>query len=238
MADIPTMTVFERAAGLVRSGDRVGLGSGRAATRFIETLGTRVRDGLNVSGFPTSVASETLARSLGIPLLEPADAADGLDIAVDGADQFTPATLDLIKGYGRCALREMVVARLAKRFVVVLGPGKKVARLGEPGASGEPGKIPVEVVPFSRVFVARGLERLGLAPVTWMVDGKPGLTDNGNHILDCGTGPLENPGLVDQAIRDLPGVVGTGLFLGLAGLVLEGDGSFRIVQEHERKQAP
>lgn len=232
MAATQAYTVFERAAELVRPGDRVGLGSGKASTRFIETLGARVRAGLNISGFPTSIASENLARSLGIPLLEPADAANGLDIAIDGADQFTPDTLDLIKGYGRCALREMVVARLARRFIIVLGSGKKVHHLGENSHVGEQGRIPVEVVPFAEVFVARGLERLGLVPVRWTVDGKPGLTDNGNHILDCKTDPVGDPGTLDRSIRSLPGVVGTGFFLGMAEMVLEGDEMFRLVAEH------
>ena len=229
-------TVFERAADLVRPGDRVGLGSGKASTRFIETLGARVSAGLRIQGFPTSVASEKLALSLGIPLLEPGDAASGLDIAVDGADQFTPGSLDLIKGFGRCALREMVVARLARRFIIVLGSGKKVARLGENSHVGEQGRIPVEVVPFAQVFVAKGLERLGLVPVPWIVQGQPGLTDNGNHILDCKTDPVENPAALDAAIRALPGVVGTGFFLGMAERVLEGDAEFRLLEEHERKR--
>ena len=238
MAKTQSLTVFERAADLVRAGDRVGLGSGKASTRFIETLGARVREGLKISGFPTSIASENLARSLGIPLLEPADAADGLDIAIDGADQFTPDTLDLIKGFGRCALREMVVARLAKRFIIVLGPGKKVSRLGENSHVGEQGRIPVEVVPFAEVFVARGLERLGLVPVPWMLEGKRGLTDNGNHILDCKTDPVADPVALDRAIRALPGVVGTGFFLGMAEMVFEGDSEFRVVAEHAARRHP
>jgi ribose 5-phosphate isomerase A len=192
---------------------------------------------LKIQAFPTSVASEIQARSLGIPLLEPADAAEGLDIAIDGADQFAPGSLDLIKGFGRCALREMVVARLAKRFVIVVGSGKCVSKLGETNAAGRPGRIPVEVVPFAEIFVSRGLARLGLTPEPWNIDGIRGLTDNGNHILDCLTGPIDNPSDLDRAIRALPGVVGTGFFLGMAERVLEGDDSFRLVAEYVRGSA-
>ena len=196
-----------------------------------------MRAGLKIQAFPTSVASEIQARSLGIPLLDSADAAEGLDIAIDGADQFAPGSLDLIKGFGRCALREMVVARLAKRFVIVVGSGKCVSKLGETNAAGRPGRIPVEVVPFAEIFVSRGLARLGLTPEPWNIDGIRGLTDNGNHILDCLTGPIDNPSDLDRAIRALPGVVGTGFFLGMAERVLEGDDSFRLVAEYVRGSA-
>lgn len=234
MAVSSQTTVFEQAADMVRSGDRVGLGSGRASARFIETLGGRVRAGLAVRGFPTSVAAERQAREQGIPLLDPADAADGLDIAVDGADQFTPTGLDLIKGFGRCALREMVVARLAARFVILVGPGKRAARLGEPAADGRPMRLPVEVTPFAEPFVARAVGRLGLVPEPWCVDGRRGLTDDHNHILDCRMEAVDDPAALDRAIRGIPGVVGTGFFLHMADRVLEGDESFRLLAEHVR----
>ncbi len=237
MSEMSGTTVFERAADLVRPGDRVGLGSGKAAGKFIDTLGARVQAGLKIHAFPTSVASENQARALGIPLLEPADAAEGLDIAIDGADQFAPGSLDLIKGFGRCALREMVVARLAKRFIIVVGSGKCVSKLGETSSTGRPGTIPVEVVPFAEVFVAQGLSRLGLIPEPWNIGENRGLTDNGNHIIDCLTKPIDNPSDLDRAIRALPGVVGTGFFLGMAERVLEGDDSFRLMAEHVRGSA-
>jgi ribose 5-phosphate isomerase A len=131
----------------------------------------------------------------------------------------------------------MVVARLAKRFVIVVGSGKCVSKLGETNAAGRPGRIPVEVVPFAEIFVSRGLARLGLTPEPWNIDGIRGLTDNGNHILDCLTGPIDNPSDLDRAIRALPGVVGTGFFLGMAERVLEGDDSFRLVAEYVRGSA-
>jgi len=227
------LTVFDRAAALVRDGDRVGLGSGRAATRFLDALAARAHAGLAVRGFPTSLATARRAAELGIPLLSAGEAAEGLDIAIDGADQFTPAGLDLIKGYGRCALRERIVAGLARRFVILVGPGKRVDRLGAPLA-GRPALVPVDVVPFAEPFVARALERLGLAPRPWEVEGRRGVTDDGNHVLDCVTGPIADPAGLDRAIRGLPGVAGTGLFLGMAERVLEGDDSFRLVAEHER----
>jgi len=234
MAVSSQTTVFEQAADMVRPGDRVGLGSGRASARFIETLGARVRDGLTIRGFPTSLAAERQAREQGIPLLEAAEAADGLDIAVDGADQFTPTGLDLIKGFGRCALREMVVARLARRFVILVGPGKRAARLGEPRADGGPMWLPVEVTPFAEVFADRAIRRLGLEPEPWCVAGQRGLTDNGNQILDCRMSAIDDAAGLDAAIRGIPGVVGTGFFLQMADCVLEGDEAFRLVAEHVR----
>jgi len=233
MAGADATTIFDRGLALVRPGDRVGLGSGRAATRFVEALAARMRDGLDVRGFPTSLATARRAAELGIPLLTAGEAAAGLDIAFDGADQFTPTGLDLIKGYGRCALRERIVAGLARRFVILVGPGKRVDRLGDPLA-GRAALVPVDVAPFAEPFVARGLARLGLEPRPWEVEGRRGVTDDGNHVLDCLTGPIADPAALDRAIRGLPGVVGTGLFLGLAERVLEGDESLRLVAEHAR----
>src|SRR5688572_8278245 len=103
------MTINEPAVEMIAHGMRVGLGSGRAAARFVELLGERVRSGrLSVQGLPTSEATATLARQVGIPLLKPAEAGT-LDVDVDGADEVDP-NLDLIKGYGRCLVREKVVA--------------------------------------------------------------------------------------------------------------------------------
>ena len=111
---------------------------------------------------------------------------------------------------------------------------RDVMGLVEPLAGRHGNRLPVEVAPFAEVFVARAIDRLGLEPEPWCVDGRRGLTDNGNHILDCRLVPTEEPAEIDRAIRGLPGVVGTGFFLQMADCVLEGDESFRLVREHVR----
>ena len=219
-------TIFERALDFVKPGQWLGLGSGKASTAFVKALGARVRNGLQVVGLPTSVETETLARAEGIPLISLEKAVEhGLDLHVDGADEFSPA-LDLIKGNGRCDLREKVVASLARQRIFLVGPGKRVNRLGERG------NLPVDLVPHALPLVRRELEKLGLRPKLWLRDGQPGLTDDGNHIFDCGLEPQDKPADLERLIRAIPGVVSTGFFIGMAECVLEGDAEFRLIREH------
>jgi ribose 5-phosphate isomerase A len=221
------MTIYERALEFVHDGDVVGLGSGHAAAEFIKALGLRVKGGLRVRGVPTSEASAKLAAEAGVPLTT-LEAGMPLSVAVDGADEWDPQ-LNLVKGFGRALLREKVVAAAAAKFVVLVGPGKEVHALGERG------DVPVEVVPFALPLCRARLRDLGCDPVLWAADGKPALTDNGNYILDCRLArPLRDPHDFDAKARAVPGVVGTGLFLGMADAVLVGDDHFQLVAEKRR----
>jgi ribose 5-phosphate isomerase A len=210
-AEIPPANAA-MAAQLVPDGQVVGLGTGRAAAAFIRALGERVRGGLRVRGVPTSQASDELARQVGIPLVS-LDEVETLDLTVDGADEVDPQ-LNLIKGYGAALVREKIVAAASKRLVILVGPEKLVPLLGSRG------KIPIEVVPFGVAATIRHLRALGLNPEQRIASGQPVVTDNGNVIVDGGTGPIANPAKLEAAIRAIPGVVGTGLFLGMADTVL------------------
>jgi ribose 5-phosphate isomerase A len=221
------MTIYERALEFIADGDAVGLGSGRASTEFIKLLGARVRDGLRVRGVPTSRASERLAQELGIPLVSLGEGMP-LAVTVDGADEVDPH-LDLIKGYGRALVREKVVAAASRRLVILVGPGKEVSVLGGRG------KLPVEVVPFALPLCVRRLSDLGCGPVPYEEGGRLFVTDNGNHILDCAVAPILDPPAFEASLRAIPGVVGTGLFLGMADTVLVGDDSFQLVAEKQRR---
>ena len=169
-----------------------------------------VKEGLRVTGVPTSDASADLARKLGIPLI---DEPVTLDVAVDGADEVDPL-LDLVKGFGGALVREKIVAAAARRFIVLVGEEKLVKVLGVRG------RLPVEVVPFAVPFVTRRLSELGYPPVLRPKDGKPWVTDNGNLILDATVRSIPEPAKLDRTVRDIPGVVGTGLFVGMAHLVM------------------
>jgi ribose 5-phosphate isomerase A len=206
----------EHAAALVPDGAVVGLGSGRTATAFIHKLGERVKTGLRVTGVPTSEASGKLARSLGIPLAT-LDQVGDLDVDVDGADEVDPQ-LNLIKGLGGALVREKIVAASAKKLIIVVTPEKVVPVLGQRGV------LPVEVVPFGMPLVSRRLTQLGLVPRPRLADQRLFVSDNGNHILDCGIKPLTDPAALERSIRQIPGVVDTGLFLGMADVVLVQDG--------------
>jgi ribose 5-phosphate isomerase A len=229
MGVIP-MTIYECALDYVADGDVVGLGSGHASSDFIRLLGQRVRAGLRVKGVPTSKASADLATSSGIPLVTLAEALP-LSVTVDGADEVDP-NLDMIKGYGRALVREKIVAAASRQLVILVGPGKEVSKLGQRG------KLPVEVLPFAMPLCVRRLKELGLDPVPYQENGKLFVTDNGNHILDCGTGQIAHPGELDAQIEAIPGVVGTGLFIGMADVVLVGDEHFNLIARKSREDLP
>jgi ribose 5-phosphate isomerase A len=199
------MTLESHALGEVRAGHVVGLGTGRAAERFVRALATRVAAGLAVRGVPTSIATAELARSLGIPLIS-LDEAPRIDLAVDGADEVDPDGR-LIKGYGGALLREKVVASSADRIVILVGAEKCVPRLGTRG------RLPVEVLPFAAAPVRRRLEQLGIPTSLRLESGRPQLSDNGNLLVDCEIGPLSDPDELDRELHGIPGLLETGLFL-------------------------
>jgi len=223
MTDQEAAALGAAALAEVKPGQVVGLGTGQAATAFIHALGKAVQEGLRVAGVPTSEASAALARKLGIPLVnEPVT----LDVAVDGADEVDPQ-LDLVKGFGGALVREKVVAAAAHRFIVLVGEEKLVKTLGARG------RLPVEVVPFAAPFCARRLRELGHPPVVREKDGRPFVTDNGNLILDATVRAVTDPGGLDRTLLAIPGVVGTGLFVGMAHAVLVWqDGRTRTLTRH------
>jgi ribose 5-phosphate isomerase A len=224
------MTIIERALELVADGSRIGLGSGHAAHAFVKALGERLRSGkLRVSGVPTSEETASLATQEGIPLLTLAQAGI-LDLTVDGADEVAP-NLDLIKGYGRAMVREKIVAASSRRLIILVGEEKLVPQLGARG------KLPVEVTPFALPLCMRRLSELGCQPVPYVHGDDVHedvlfVTDNGNHVLDCRIDPIADAPRLEMDIRAIPGVLGTGLFLGMADTVLVGDQhDFRLIDE-------
>ncbi|MBN1590038.1 MAG: ribose-5-phosphate isomerase RpiA [Pirellulales bacterium] len=222
------MTIIERALELLADDSRIGLGSGHTAHAFVSALGQRVRSGrLRVQGVPTSEETARLARNEGIPLVTLAEAGI-LDLTVDGADEVDPQ-LDLIKGYGRDMVREKIVAASSRRLIILVGDEKLVPQLGTRG------KLPVEVVPFALPLCERRMRELGCAPVLYFRGGSLFVTDNGNHILDCQIGPIPDASRLEMDMRAIPGVVGTGLFLGTAETVLVGDrNDFSFIEERRR----
>lgn len=206
------MEIAERALEFVQEGQTLGLGSGRAATAFVRALGTRVKAGLDVRAVATSQATADVAAAVGVPLV-PLTEDVVIDVTVDGADEVDPQ-LDLIKGYGAALVREKIVAAASRRLVILVGAEKLVSALGQRGI------LPVEVVPFGAGFCRRHLEQLGYPSVLRSADGCAVVSDNGNYILDCRVSVIPHPADLDRLIVSIPGVVGTGLFVGMADTVL------------------
>ena len=200
------------AAQLVEDGMILGLGTGRAASMFVRQIALRAEEGLSIRGVATSTKTEELARSLAIPLVT-LEEIERIDLDVDGADEVSP-NLDLIKGHGGALVREKVVAACSKRLVILVGEEKLVPQLGARVA------LPVEVVPFGMPLVRRELEKLGRR-VSLRLDGdSPFRTDNGNVILDVTVEGISLPAELERTIDAIPGVVDSGLFVGMTDLVL------------------
>lgn len=211
MAEDPLEKLGAYALRMVKPGQTLGLGTGRAAAAFIRALGA---SGIKVQGVPTSLASEDLARTHRNIDLVTLGEAGRVDIDFDGADEVDPR-LNLIKGYGGALVREKVVAAASRKVVILVGAEKLVRRLGARR------RLPVEVVRFARDFVAREAARLGLkASHRQTGDGAEFLSDNGNSILDCVVDEIRSPARLERELRSIPGVVGTGLFIGMVDRVL------------------
>jgi len=189
----------------------IGLGTGSTTRFFIDGVGELVRAGRRFTGVPTSRESRAQATRCGIPLLDDAGPWQ-IDVCVDGADEVSD-TLDLIKGGGAAQTREKIVNFASKKNVIIVDDSKLSRLLGEKRA------IPVEVLVFGHLTTQRALEHLG-RPVLRLRDGAPLLTDAGNYLYDLGVGPLPDPGVMDRALRQVPGVVETGLFCGRADWVI------------------
>ncbi|MDX1390025.1 MAG: ribose-5-phosphate isomerase RpiA [Acidobacteriota bacterium] len=210
----------------VADGMSLGLGTGSTVYYALVRLADRItHEGIRIRGVPTSNDTDAKARGLGIPLAT-LDEVAALDLTIDGADEIDPG-LHLIKGGGGALLREKVVASVSKRFVVVADRDKIVETLGIGF------RLPVEIVPFARATVIRGITSLGAEPRLRTMDGLPYLTDNGNEILDCAfAGGIPDPASTERALAGIPGVVESGLFVGMTDVVVIGDstGSCEVLE--------
>ena len=212
MTDDLKRRAAERAIEFVTDGQTVGLGTG-STTRFaIEGLARRVAEGLKIIGVPTSLETERMARGLGITIVQLNDV-EQIDITIDGADE-VDTRFNMIKGGGGALTREKLVAIASARRVMIVDDSKLVAQLGVTRG------VPVEVLPFARRLTEGRLAKLGCQPVLRQKEGAPFETDNGNYILDCNFGAIEDPETLEPLIRLVPGVVENGLFINIADVLV------------------
>jgi ribose 5-phosphate isomerase A len=210
----------------VQNGMNIGLGTGSTAYWAIQYIGARVKEGLQVRAIATSLHSQTLALELGIPIVSFAEAGQ-LDITIDGADE-VDENLQLIKGGGGALLREKIVAAATKFYIIIVDDKKLVKSLGK-------FKLPVEIIPFGWELAAVRLRNLGSEPSLRPEKNSPFITDNGNYILDCAFGTINNPAALHERINNITGVVDNGLFIDMADCVIAGsdDGKSQLVKRKE-----
>lgn len=219
MAPNPKQIAGEHAADHVTHDMIVGLGTGSTAYFAIVRLADRIREeSLRIRCIPTSERSATLAREQGIPLTSFAEVLH-VDVTIDGADEVDPA-FNLVKGGGGALLREKFVASASATEWIIVDESKLKERLGA-------FPLPVEVVPFGWQVTRKRLEDLGCDARFRSSDSAPFVTDNGNYILDCSFGVIEDPPALERAIIGTCGVVECGIFSGLATRIIIGksDGS-------------
>lgn len=222
----PKERAARSAVAQVQHGQILGLGTGSTAAKALQVLAERIRtEKLEVLGVPTSLATQKEAERLGIALTT-LEVHPELDLAFDGADQ-VDAQLAVIKGYGGALLREKIVARCAKRFLVMVD-GTKLAdtlRLA----------VPVEVLLFGLGAAWTRLEALGGKPRLRMAGETTYVSDNGNPILDVDFGVIQDPASLAARLDAIPGVMDHGLFVGLVDELHIGDeDGARVVRCAER----
>ena len=197
-----------QAVSYIEDGMVVGLGTGSTAAYAIEKLGEMVKDGLEIIGIPTSVATENMAKKAGISV-STLNEYPYVDITIDGADQ-VDTNLNLIKGGGGALLREKMVASCSEKEIIIVDESKIVERFSFP--------LPVEVVKFGWKATTKKLANLGFMPSL----RENFVTDNGNYILDCKYASIENAKEMEREINSIPGVVENGLFIDLATEIIIG----------------
>ncbi len=197
----------------IKNGMVVGLGTGSTAAKMVDLVGEKVKNGLEIIAVPTSEATAKQARSLGIKVVG-FEEVKIIDLTIDGTDEVDP-DMRLIKGGGGAHLREKIVASLSDQMIVIAENKKMVDQLGA-------FKLPVEVIPFAAEALIPKMEALGCEPSLRMKDGKHFHTDEGNLIIDCAFGQIENPEDLALTLSLMPGVVEHGLFIDFADIVLIG----------------
>jgi len=189
--------VGEAALDHVRPDSTIGVGTGSTVNCFIEAL---IKSGIRIeAAVSSSEATTRLLQDGGIRVVD-LNQTGGLDIYIDGADEFD-AHRRLIKGGGGALTREKIVAAASKTFVCIADQSKQVGVLGA-------FPLPLEVIPLARSLVARKMVALGGQP-----EWREGFTtDNGNWILDIHNLDLIDPVSMEKTINNLAGVVTCGLF--------------------------
>jgi ribose 5-phosphate isomerase A len=204
----------EKAVEYIEDGMVVGLGTGSTVEYALKKLGELVKNGLRITGIPTSMHTRKVARDWNIPLSTLEENPE-IDLTIDGADE-VDANLNLIKGGGGALTREKIIAYHSKRKIVVVDETKIVKALGVDCP------LPVEVIKYGWSSTKTILEKFGCLVEIRRIMNDPYLTDNSHYILDCDFKRIDEPEQLEKDLNNIPGVVENGLFIGLVDEVIVG----------------
>jgi ribose 5-phosphate isomerase A len=193
--------VGQAALQYVVRGQIVGVGTGSTVNKFIDALAT-IKDEIK-GAVSSSLASTERLRACGIKVFEAADV-EVLSVYIDGADEIDHNGF-MIKGGGAALTREKIVAAQSKKFVCIADESKLVETLGA-------FPLPVEVIPMATARVIKQFAAMGGKATVRMKDGKPLVTDNGQHIVDVTGLQIKDPLAFESTISQWPGVVTVGVF--------------------------
>ena len=208
----------------VKKGMVLGIGSGSTVVYAVKRIAELNNENdLELKCIPTSFQAYNLIIDNGLNLAS-IDKYPIIDLDIDGADEIDKE-LNAIKGGGGCLVQEKIIASISKIFILIADYRKDSEYLGENWKTG----VPIEIIPLARVPLTKKFEELGGKPVLRMAKAKSGplVTDNGNFIIDVDFGTIKNPSEINNKLLSIPGVVDTGLFIGMASRAYFGqkDGS-------------
>ena len=198
----------------IKNGMTVGLGTGSTVSFLIKELAVKVKAGLKITAVSTSNSTTQLASSLGIKVFDLSDVSE-IDITIDGADE-VDENLDGIKGGGGALLYEKIIAKNSKKNIWIVDSSKLVENLGK-------FPLPVEVIKFGAEHLFNTFSNMNFNPQFRMKEGKKFNTDGEHFIIDLKLNLIENAVSLDEKLNKMTGVVETGLFCGIADVVLAGN---------------
>jgi ribose 5-phosphate isomerase A len=220
----PKKIAAEKAVEYVENGMILGLGTGSTTYWAIQRIGQRIKEGLKIRAVASSEKSAELARKIGISLTSFSEI-DFINLTIDGADE-VDKNRNLIKGGGGALLREKIIASNSERLIIVVDESKMVKDLGK-------FPLPVEVVQFASSLTLKKISGLGCEPILRMKDGREFITDNGNYIVDCNFRSIIDPAALNLELHQMPGVVETGLFVGMSPTIIVGHANGEVKQLQE-----
>lgn len=222
LKDLQKKIAGEKAAEYIKDGMIIGLGSGSTVYWMLKRLGEMVEQGMNVKGISSSIRTEGWSREFGIPQTDFSEV-QLLDLAIDGANEIDPQ-FNLLKGGGGSLVREKIVNANSAKLIIIADESKLVSQLGK-------APLPVEILQFGWEVTAKKIARLGCTPVLRSREGVRFISDNGNYIVDCEFERISNPEKLHHELKQIIGVVETGLFIGMTDIViLAGETEVKVIE--------